>query len=182
MIDYNIEFCHIYADEAFGTEHEKSVTMLLKFMDELKSQDKTFVTTLMIDDYNPDVNTLNTVRLIKQISELGADCDFVVRESQLTTLAKDLLSEVSGKVKMEYQRYISKNKKYPCSFLLSVWHLMRLGFIHSSDLHFCGDDFCGNRTMTILPSRFKCVEEKSHKIIHSTKYQSAINKIEYRYF
>lgn len=179
MVDYNIEFSHIYTDENFGPEHNKSVTLMLDLVKELKDKKSTYTTTLMVDDYNPNIKILDIDQLMDKLTTLKAKPNFLVYESRLTDLSDGLLNEMSGKIKSEYVKYIFNKQKYPCSFLLAIWHLSRLGLMDGPIPSDSKEDFTGIRTITIIPRKFTSVEKKALDIIKSTKYHDYINNIKY---
>lgn len=65
MVDYNIEFGHIYLNESFSKEHFEGAEIAKKIAQKLKREGKTFCLTLMIDDYNPDEQFLDLEGYLK---------------------------------------------------------------------------------------------------------------------
>lgn len=175
MVDYNIEFGHIYTNENCGYDHLRGADAARKVAERLQEEGKTYNLTLMVDDYNPSESFLDIQKYIHKLRDKGACPDYLVLESNLPKYKDLILSEMTGKIRREYENYIEKKGKCPCSFLLAIWHLLRLGIIKDDYLiipiaeHKSG--FYADNIITILPERFQDVEIKAAEIIRSTKYK-----------
>ncbi len=180
--DYNIEYAHIYADECFDIEQQKSIKELKKVTDKLKQKNKSYVLVVLIDEYNPVKHILNIKNFLEKLEELDVRPDFVCFESQLANYKDLIFQEMKGKIKREYENYIKKHKKIPCSLLITIWHLKRLGLIkiergELKNLSKHNKPFIGRKIITILPEKYRKVEEKALKIIESTKFKKCLDNM-----
>lgn len=181
MTDYNIEYAHIYTDERFGEEQEKGVKELHKIITKLKKLNSNYVTTILIDDFNPTTHTLDVNDFLKKLEKINAKPDFILFESKLANYKNLLLDEMGGKLKKEYKNYIEKHKKIPCSFLIAIWDLKRLGLISTKKEELTrlrkNNGFIAKKIITILPKKYQEVERKVLKIIKSTKFKEQIKNM-----
>ena len=194
-LDYNIEFAHIYADEEFGKEQIKSIEILKKIIDKLQKQNKSFVVSLLIDEFHPVVFNLNEEKIIQEFKKHGVDVDFIGYESKLGSVSDQLIKEIPlSEIKMEHFHKPEKevlvleegNSKtglreefkfmyrHTCAMLSATWSLCRLGIykIPEDAIHnITGKAFEANKLITILPSKYKPVEDKVIEIIKATKFR-----------
>ena len=183
--DYNIEFAHIYINENFTSEHYQSCKIAKDKKEELIKQGKNTVFTVLIDDYNPSDNILDIDGFFKEIEALGAKPDYAVYESKLTFYKDTILSEMNGRIKKQYERYICNRGKCPCSFLIAIWHLIRLGLFNTDPIikNLKEKPFAAKKIITILPQRYAGIEKRALEIIESTKYKNLVkNKLDYIFF
>jgi hypothetical protein len=181
-VDYNIEYAHIYTDESFGKEHRKSIEELHNVLKMLKQLKKSYVLTVLIDEYNPVQHKLNIKEFLNRLAQLSSKPDYVGFESKLASDKNLLLNEVDKKTKKEYEKYIRKHRKIPCSLLIALWHLKRLGFIKTKNeelipLSRNNKPFVARKIITILPRRYQEVEMKALKIIESTRFKKSLENI-----
>ncbi len=186
-LDYNIEYAHIYADEHFGTEHKKSVEELHKIITKLKQSNKSYVLSVLIDEYNSIRHTLNIKNFLKKLEQSNSKPDFIGFESRLVKDKDSLLKEMSKKIRKEYEEYIIKQGKIPCSFLIALWYLKRLGLLNmkGEELHSISKEnkpFIAREIITILPKRYQAIEIKALKIIKSTKFKKYLKNIKNIFF
>lgn len=203
LVDYNIEYAHIYLNESFSNEHEYSVRLLKKIIRKINREGKTYNLTVLLDDYNPSESLLDVNDFISQLTRLNATPCYVGFESKLVPITDFLLEKMSGKIKKRYTRYIEKNGRVPCSFLVAAWHLLRLGVVKNHRRYFKptsevlrgrratnltnpvnnkNKPFIANKIITILPSRYKTVEEKAIEVIRSTEYKESLKRFTYKFF
>ena len=101
--NYNIEFAHIYADERFGEEQIKSIKILKKITNKLTKEGKTFVTSILIDEFHPVVFKLDEDKMLSEFKKHDITVDFLGYESQLGTIADQLIKEIpADKLKMDH--------------------------------------------------------------------------------
>jgi len=183
-VDYNIEFAHIYVNESMTNEHYTAVALVQKKIQELKSTGKSYVTSILIDDYNPSESILNVKKFLKELKSIGVNPDYIVMESSLASYKEIALDEMNGKIKRMYLKYLSNNEKCPCSFLVSIWHLLRLGALDSTKIISATSrkPFQAEGLITILPERYRSVEKRALDIIKSTKFAPLASKTNYLYF
>ena len=189
---YNIEFAHIYADDVFNQEHVESIKILNRIINaQLNGHE--YVTSVLIDEYNPNKEDmiLDLDEFLNKITLAGANIDYVGFESGMVNLSDEVLSALDNKTKTKYIKYIKTKGKYPCSLLATSWYLLRLGVLnnlHINDKMIKGlkdnsiDEFSGNRVITIIPSKYKKVEETVIKNIRNSKYSKLANNIELIFF
>lgn len=187
--NYSIEFGHIYVDEMYSHEHEVGAQKALELIEEYKAQHKTFSANLLIDDYNPQESLLNVKDLLREHQKSGISPDFIASESGLAAYKDDLFDLiVNNKIKKNYSRYIQgKNGKIPCSFMVAIWYLIRLGVIplrRENSIAYNGHDSrlqVGERIVNILPERFRGVEDQAVKIIKGTQMPEVADRIQWIY-
>lgn len=187
--NYSIEFGHIYVDETYSHEHELGAHKALELIEEYKAQDKSYSVNLLIDDYNPEESLLDVEALVNKHQEFGIPPNFIAGEAGLAAYKDDLFDLITNnKIKKNYSRYIQgKNGKIPCSFMVAVWYLIRLGVIplrKEDPIVYNGYDselLVSERLVNILPERFKGVEDQAIKIIKGTRESQAADKIEWVY-
>lgn len=174
MKRYSVEVCHIYVNEAFSHEHESSLEKYKQLKAELEGEeDSHVVSVMMIDDYNPTFDALNRDDLFKKIGDSGVELDFFVYESDLVKFVPEVLDAVSASVQNEYEKYIDKKGKVPCSFLIAVFYLLRLGFFDEdksfSVIHSVHNEnksaFFADILYNVLDGKYKNVEDKAELIL-----------------
>jgi hypothetical protein len=184
-IKYSIEYAHIYTDEQFGAEHIGGVYELARILSTLKLKRTSYALTVLIDNYNPHQHTLNRQDFIARLDRLDARPDFLGLEASLVSHKDQLLDAIiKPKVRREYRNYLDRRPKLPCSFLVSIWYLMRLGALPiaaGSSIYTPVSDaavsFTGQRLINILPDRFREVEDQALKLIRSTIYHDLADNI-----
>jgi hypothetical protein len=189
-VQYSIEFAHIYADENFDDDHRDGAEALRKCIESLSERQHTYSVNVLIDDYNPALHILDRDHFVKELSALDARPHFLAYESQLPAHSDKLMDTITRpKLKREYQKYIDQRGKYPCSFLVAVWYLIRLGAISlsgSSNLYArlgtSSVNFTATKLINILPSRFAHVERQALELIAATPHAHLVNSIESRFF
>ena len=205
-LDYNIEFAHIYADEDFGDEQIKSIELLRGVISRLTKAKKTFVTSVLIDDFNPVIFKLNDAKVISIIKKYKVPFDFFAYESKFGEISDKLLREIpNSKLKLEHFHNPQKevlflhNKsdniglkeqrafsyKHTCALLAAAWTLCRLGVYDlpkSSVKNLENKDFAAKKLITILPKKYENSEKKVLDIIRATKFNKMADNIEYVFF
>ncbi len=182
-VSYSIEFTHIYLSELFSHEHRLSVDIMKRVRDRLDGEDASSNLAVLIDDYNSSDVILDVEEFQEQLARLDATPDFLFYESRLAKYADDLLSAITvPRIRRSYSRYIQSKRQLPCSFMIALWYLLRLGEIklRSYDELQANSQkpFVADRLIGILPERFKGVEEKALKIIGATPFASRLEDIE----
>lgn len=204
-VDYNIEFAHIYSDQKFGNEQEKSIEVLSGVINDLQSQGKSFVTTVLIDEYNPKTCVLNENDFVNKIKSFGIPLDFVAYESKLSEIVSRLIADLpksnlevdylgEGKHSLFLKTENKKHKlrenfgfshKNTCALLTSCWLLCRLGVYRIPDdavRRFGEKAFEAKKLITVLPEKYKNSEDKALKIIKASGRKEILKNIEYRFF
>lgn len=184
-IDYSIEYSHIYTDETFSDEHRASITALKQHLPKLagKMVDK----VVFIDNYNTSDHILDIEGFLKSIKEEGVAHDYYVFEADMVPYKQQLLDAIQdAKMRREYERYIDKKGKLPCSFSTAIWYLVRLGYFIPIDGMIYGKDAKefqpARKIINILPDRFADVELRTRKLIAATEYRDAVANIESMFF
>jgi len=185
--DYSIEYAHIYTDQQFGLEQQKSIQQLDSLIKKLKAQNKKYSLTVLIDDYNPEKNNLDQEKFIKQLKIHGAKPHFFGFESQMAQDAPQLLEELDAKTRREYRTYIKKRQKVPCSLLAAVWYLKRLGLIKTRQKEIIILDkrrkyLVAKKIISILPKKYRAIEKKALEIIQKTRFQKYAPNISHVFF
>lgn len=199
MVDYNVEFAHIYADKEFGDEQRKSIDLLKLVIKDLQKKNKSFVTCILIDEISPEKITLNESDFLKKTLSYKIPLDFVAYESKLSSIADKIIKELPKELlhkesfnDKEVLLLIKDNlkiglKDYPgkhsCSLLIAAWILCRLGYYKAPNLkNLTGNSFNANKLITILPKRYRKTEDKVLNILKITKYNHILKNLEYKFF
>jgi len=189
MVDYSIEYSHIYLNETFSDEHRHSAEIARNLAQRLDDEGSSYSLNIMVDDYNASDEILDTVDLIDQLDQLGVPPEFMVFESELASYQQQLIDSIEvRRLKTEYERYIQRHNKIPCSFMIAVWYLLRLGVFETTLLNSVANSdkdrtrFVGKKLITVLPDRFKGVESKARKILAVTPHKDILDRIENIYY
>lgn len=204
--DYNIEFAHIYADEHFGESQIQSIKVLKKVIKKLDKQNKSYVLGVLIDDYHCVNPQINIKQLIQKIESFDINVDFIGFESKLTKHVNELIKKLpkeilridsfqspqkevltlnckSHKIGLRVSQY--STIRHTCAVLSAVWTLSRLGIYHLSRNQirkFSNKPFVAKNTITILPKKYKTVEDKVIKIIEKANFDNLLSKINYEFY
>ncbi|MEK7095158.1 MAG: hypothetical protein AAB917_00690 [Patescibacteria group bacterium] len=177
--DISIEYAHIYSNSKIGDEHELSLDILSKLYRTEEEKEHTISLTVMVDDYSFPDSSFDYEQFLLWLSGKGFKPDVLVRESQLLSLADEVLWLIrDDNLRDQVSDYV-RDKKYPCSLFIATWYLLRLGYISSPIFD---AQFTARKLINILPLDFKPFEEKAMEIIKSTRFAQAIYQIEYKYF
>ncbi len=178
---YTIEFSHIYTDKEFSQAQINSIDFL---KDVMQAWSFPYEKVILFDNYNVGPETISNDVFFEELKKHELLPDFWAFEKDLIKYAPILLdSIVVPKVKRQYETYISNKKSYPCSFLTSIWYLMRLGFIEDTESiirSMQGDKKfvpC-KRVVNILANDFMSVEKTAIKLIKSTSFEGAADQIQ----
>jgi hypothetical protein len=186
-IHYNIEYSHIYLDEAIDEEKMESIRIAKSIIKLFKNSNQKFTANVMLDDYNPVEKTLNVETFLKTLKSNGVPPDYIIYESKLTKYSNFLINKMSKRLENEYTKYIKTKGFVPCSLLIAIWHLARLGEItlEKGDIIKLGDknvSFTADQLISVLPERYSGVERRASKILKDTGYSKVLEKIENIYF
>lgn len=182
---FNLEFGHIYLDEKLSPQHKLGIKAALKLIKQLPRG--AVVTTVLIDDYNPINKELNIDEYIKTLTNFGLRPDFVALESALVKRGRQVLNAAAdSRLSRSYRRYIERHHKYPCSFLIAVWDLIRLGKISApKNLFYKAYKpqklFVADELYTVLPRYFESVENKSLELLGLTPWYENVARIRHLY-
>lgn len=191
-MDYNIEFAHIYADEAFGSEQEKSINALKEVISELNG--KSFVTCVLIDEFSPEEIKLDFDGYINEVKSRVV-VDFLAYESKLSEISDKLIKELPNLktemfddkevlllIKDDMKIGLKSNDKPTCALLIAAWTLCRFGIYQVPDLkNLTGKEFKADNLITILPKKYRESENKVLEILKSSRYRELVDKIQYKF-
>lgn len=187
--DYNIEYAHIYVNETPSREHFDSGWIAKRKEKELSEQGKTVLSVILIDEYNPKERLLDENALLEHLGKQDVAPDFLAYESQLVPHAPILLESIRNPRWREFnQKKIAEGDVVPCSLLVAVWYLFRLGIfkINGDLLKPVNDakieDFPAKNIITVLPNRYRSVEEKALNFIAASNYREVSDRIEHIYY
>ena len=182
---YNIEFCHIYSNHNFSLDQFKGIQILKKLNN--KFDTSLISSVILIDEYNPKIHTLNESKFINKIKENGIKPDFLAHESKLV-LFKDIgLSYLSSRERKGVEKFLHKNNKLPCSFLIYLWNLFRLGLLTKNYQDYVlilnkRKLFFSKEIITILPEKYSGVEARAIKYLKSTKFKTYNSNIHHIFY
>lgn len=175
--DISIEYAHIYTNREIDDEHKISLNILSDLEGELG--DATTSLVVMVDDYSFPDPTFNYDTFLAWLDENGHKPDLQIRESQLIPVCDEVLKLMpDNKLNRSIIDYV-KTHKYPCSLFIAAWYLVRLGHLQSSIFP---SELVAEKIINILPESFKAFEDEGLKIIRSTKFAEAADKIGYKFF
>jgi len=185
-VDYNIEYAHIYSDEVFNDEHIESLNVLELILRILKNDNKSYNLNLLVDEYHPEIKSLDIDDFLNKLKFRGYYPDFLYLESYLHEDIKLFLDNISSdKVINDYNRYFAKHGKSPCSYLVASWYLKRLGLLPIAKLKIFSADhkpFIGNKLINILDRKYKDNEDKALELINNSKFSGYLDNIIYYYY
>lgn len=210
LMDDNIEFAHIYADEEPGEEQTESAKILKKRIIKLNRENNAFVISILIDDYHPSVHRLDENKMIADFNKKGTEVDFLGYESGFKSTAHNLIRELPRNLlKTELFRHpereillleefhakdmhkigLEEDHKtrhhFTCALLSASWALCRLGIFmppKGAIRNLTRRNFPAKKILTILPEKYREVEHKALDIIGSTKFKKVLPRIEYEFF
>lgn len=206
LSDYNIEFAHIYADQNFDSEQIESIEVLKKTIAKLIHQKKSFSTSVLIDDYNPQCRNLRENNFINVIKSYNIPLDFLAYESQLSLISDrvvDDLPKSSLRIKhaddadrrmlvlesdngdITLRHYYESYSKNTCALLTACWLLCRLGVYsipHTAIKNLTTNPFQGKKIITILPKKYEKNENKALEIIRILGKVNILEDIKYVFF
>lgn len=90
-------------------------------------------------------------------------------------------------VSLVEEDFLKKPTYIHTPLLIAAWFLIRLGYIHPKRLarkiNFKQPkNFIGKKIMTIMPTKWKEIDDKAKDIISATKYKTALKDMEFIYF
>lgn len=185
MKDYNLEFAHIYLSDTVSAEHFHGLKEARKFIN--RRPTRTISSTILIDDYNPKTKKLDIDSFLQELKTQGLAPDFVALESKLTRGGQALLKKAyDSRIKRSYENYIRNHNKYPCSFLIAVWNLIRLGLIPIPDGLFyqarkSPKSFAAQKIYTILPRYYVTAEQKALDLLTQTPWSVELARVKHLY-
>lgn len=200
---YHIEFAHCYADDTFSQEHSHAVTELKKYLAN-RVGDSSCITSVLIDEFNPEHATLDIPAFISMLQKSDAPVDFVAYESKFQDIADQLIAEIPrtelrfehfhGRAVMMFdgkrktiglKEFSTTRQKHTCAILSAAWTLCRLGaydFPAGSITDHTTKKPRAKKIVTILPETYRATEEKMKQIISSTRFAPLLERVEHVYF
>lgn len=185
-VDYNIEYAHIYSDEVFKQEHIDSLNVLELILRILKNDNKSYNLNLLIDEYHPEINNLDVADFLSKLKFRGYYPDHLYLESELHKDIDGLLANITSEKHLrDYERYLQRTGKSPCSYLVASWYLKRLGVLPLDNLQKLTTEnkpFSGNKIINILDRKYKPNEDKALELIKNSKFANYLDNIIYYYY
>ena len=94
-VDYNIEYGHVFADARQASRvHKESIERTKIFIKEIEKKKKSYVLTMLIDDYLPSYSYLNLYRFLSYFKENNVPPDYLIYEKRLLSLVPKIVSEL----------------------------------------------------------------------------------------
>ncbi len=200
---YHIEFAHCYADDTFTQEHDLAATELKKYLKN-HVRNRPYITSVLIDEFNPERTTLDIPAFINMLEKRGASVDFVAYESRFQSIADQLIAEIPrtelrfehfhGRAVMVFEgeektiglkEFSTMRQKHTCAILSAAWTLCRLGafdFPIGGITDHATKKPRAKKIVTILPETYRATEEKMKQIIASTRFAPLLERVEHVYF
>lgn len=207
MNDVIIEFSHIYSDKKFGYEQIKSVEILNQLTNQLKQSNKSFSTSVLIDDFHVNNEKWNIDYLIDNTEKFGNVPDFVAFEGSFSEIADKVIERIPNEyLKFEYFKkdkkhvlfFENEHKKfalkdifsdkqvYKCVTFSTAWMLCRLGVYHfpKDSIHIINQNISieSSEVISILSKKYKKIEDNVLVLLSSMGYSNLIKKIQYIYY
>ncbi len=181
----SVEISHTYLDQAFSLEQEQSIE---RFLYESKKWADPHQEVVLFDDYNIKHQKTTHEDILRELGKHQAMPKYYAFEKDMIVYVNQLLSNVVvPKVRRQYETYIQKYNRYPCSLLTAVWYLVRLGYIVDTNQALKPTDGQGifvpaSELINFLPNYFSGVEDKARKLIGATQFEGAADRIRNIYF
>lgn len=103
--------------------------------------------------------------------------NLIARESQITTACDTLLANIEyEKLSPDLATKLRSHGVYSSPLFIAAWCLLRLGYIEDESFD---PALRANRLVNILPESFKSGEDESLRIIRSSTFAEAADKIDY---
>ena len=177
MSGQNIEFFHIYTDEAIGNEHTASIPHLRR----MQRQAPEASTIILVDNYNPKRHTLTIDEILHFLEQQAVAPDFYAYEADMVAAGRQLLASVTKPhLQRSYQKYIDTHSKLPCSLLAAAWYLVRLGVLKAPiyAAESAKDFVPAQKLVNILPEHYRGVERRAAELIVHSPYAVQLQNIE----
>jgi hypothetical protein len=139
----NIEFAHFEFTGATGPGDEsvrRSSLIASAAIQRCIATGMTYSTCVLIDDKHVrrSLEYSDIVPLLRSISRVGPDVDYICFESRLSLYKYALFdlikAEQRTKIREDYERYERRHGRLACSQDIAIWHMMRLGCIMNIDV------------------------------------------------
>jgi len=187
LVDYNIEYAHIYSDQQFGREHIAAIKKTKQIINKLARRRKTYTLTVLIDEYHPEGGGLDWRDFIVELERRGLAPDYVGFESKLAGYRKLLLEVLPSKDAIKFEKYFAKRAKLMCSFLIAGWYLARLGIFPIKHKLIRQTSkkrkpFRAKKIINILDKKYKRTEDVVFRIIAKTPFKDYVKDIEQVYY
>jgi len=182
---YSVELMHIYADQTYSAEQTTGAVLANQLVRELGSEE--FTTCILIDNYNPEVSSLDIGDFLTTAEEHAGKIDYWAFEAAMAPYERALMGMVRvPSVYKRYRGYIDKRGKLPCSFLTAVWYLLRLGILipdtGTIKSRYAASFTPASRLVNVLPSRFEKTEQHALELISSIQLIDTNEAITNHYF
>lgn len=193
-----VELAHIYKDEIYGKEQEKSFRILEALGSSLGDD---IGTCVLVDDINVTGDVWDDSYLIELFEDKRVD--FIYSEKSLCSIADELIGSIPnvsverfGKLNKNVWVYDDgthrfglreqvdgfENRDY-CVLLSFCWTLCKLGLFDYVDSGLMdGDVLTGDSLLTILPERFRDVESNVTVMLGSMFGEYEVNRLSYCYY
>jgi hypothetical protein len=139
VVDYNIEYAHIYASDIKGdlSRVQRNIERTGWIIESLRQQNKTFVLSVLIDDYSENQEDVHIPDIENIFADLGLSPDHIVMESTMAGQAgsfMDLLSEKNLRREGNQIVFQSESKDIHFSELLKDRRRYKSVFMEKSKL------------------------------------------------
>ncbi|HEY0965025.1 MAG TPA: hypothetical protein VGE13_00920 [Candidatus Saccharimonadales bacterium] len=182
---FSVEVSHTYLDQLFSHEQEQSVR---QFQHESQGWTDAHYEIVLFDDYNIKGLKVTHDEVLEKLKSLHVSPRYYAFEKDMIAYVPQLLDSILvPKIKRQYETYIDRSGRYPCSLLTAVWYLVRLGHITDTNraLRVVDDQDNfepANELVNFLPRYFSEVENKAKKLIQATAFHDSVNCIKNIYF
>lgn len=143
IADLNIEFAHFEFSGASGPgddEVRQSSLLASAAIERCTAAGMSYSTCVLIDDKHVrrSLEYSDIVPLLRSISRVGPDVDYICFESRLSLYKYALFdlikTEKRAKIREDFERYERRHGRLACSQDIAIWHMMRLGCIRNIDV------------------------------------------------
>lgn len=180
---YDIEYAHIYSDRLLDTEHLHGAAVAAGTAHVLETAGASCSRTVLIDDY-ARLRLLENDVLVDALEAFGVRPDFLASEAALVSLHEEVVGLITDKEqRRSIKRYYRDRGYLPCSYLVAIWYLVRLGAVHPEP----GTVFTAvtdsaaftpaDRLVNVLHPRFRIVEAQAYRLIGATRHAPLVERV-----
>jgi hypothetical protein len=180
---YDVEYAHIYSDRLLSPEQLHGAAAAAGAAALLATGGASCTRTVLIDDY-ARLRLLETDVLVDSLSAFGVRPDYLASEAALVELHDEFVGLITDKdQRRSIKRYYRDRGYLPCSYLVAIWYLVRLGALDPGDVTVftAVDGDAGfspaDQLVNVLHPRFRIVEGQAHRLIGATRHAALLDRM-----
>jgi hypothetical protein len=180
---YDVEYAHIYSDRLLAAEQLHGAAVAAGAASVIAARGASCTRTVLIDDY-ARLRLLETDVLVDALSAFGVRPDYVASEAALVKLHDEFVGLVRDKEqRRSIVRYYRDRGYLPCSYLVAIWYLVRLGAVDPDPVEvFSAVDAApefspADAIVNVLHPRFRIVEAQAYRLIGATRHADLLDRV-----